>query len=510
MINPEDLSKILDTAHLVSTDNFGGVGRVWWPVFGWSDEQGARLHREVLPQLTEDERVALVDPADPRISGAPRRWLVHVGAGEQTSVKWLLDGVRQALAAVATTGRRSASKDRPRRVAMPVMGVGGGGFNGRRGRVINGLLGVARKAAAAYAMDVVIVAANPSDYSALQALRNAGHGRSLPAAEEQVAQRLAALARAGQLAIFMGAGTGIAAGLPSWSELLADLARRVGIKQPAQLSTLGPLDAAEVLRRAADRRERDRPASERRSNPLGHLVAEVIGGRSRYALSHAHLAALDADQVITTNFDRLYEKAVREIRKKEPFVVLPETSAAAVDDATRRRPWLLKLHGDVEAPDDIVLDRRSFVRYDAKRRPLGGVLQTTLLTKHLLVVGASMTDDNVIRLIHEVAELNERPGDGCTFGTVLTLRADPMRAKLWEPEFDYVNLGRKSSDMRVAGRELEIFLDRVALLAAPRTAHLLDPRYRELLESPAERELARIFRAAAHDHRDAGRWAAGV
>ena len=480
---------------LVSTDFSSGVGSHFWGVFGWSEDEGAEKQYS-LPRLSEERRVALVEPFmnDPE---GPRRWLVAVGGTSATPVPWLLDGVRQALTAVAEAARTGLPKGRPGRVAMPVMGVGKGGFDGRRGKVIHGLLDVAQGAADELDLDVVIVAARPSDYSALQALRTARHSRPLAGGREDQADRLAALARAGQLALFMGAGMGVTAGLPSWSELLEDLAQRVGLEAAGDLSTLGPLDSAELLRRAADRKELQKEPTERRKYPLGDHVADAIGNRSRYALSHALLAALDVDQAITTNFDKLYEMAVREIRQTEPFVVLPETNAAPAGVADGRRPWLLKLHGDVDQPQDIVLDRRSFVRYDARWRPLGGVLQTTLLTKHLLVVGASMTDDNVIRLIHEVAELNEQPGKERSFGTVLTLRADPLRAQLWEPELEYIDLGNADGDLVKAGRELEIFLDRVAMLAAPRTAHLLDPRYRELLGTEGERRVAAQLTALA-------------
>ncbi|MGY1640849.1 SIR2 family NAD-dependent protein deacylase [Geodermatophilus sp. SYSU D00703] len=483
---------------LLSTDFGGGVGSHFWPVFGWSEEAGAEKQQS-LPWLSEERRVALVEPL-PDDPDGPRRWLVAVGGTSATPVPWLLDGVRQALTAVAEADPTGLTEKRPRRVAMPVMGVGSGGFDGRRGEVIHGLLDVAQWAADDLGLDVVIVAAKPSDYSALQALRAARHSRPLVDRFEVHAQRLAALARSGQLALFMGAGTGIAAGLPSWDDLLEAVAERVGLKGGGALSEeLGPLDAAELVRRYAERNEREENPESPRPNPLGRYVAEAIGQPSRYALSHALLAALDVDQAITTNFDRLYETAVGAIRRTAPFIVLPETATADLAVPDGRRPWLLKLHGDIDRPEDIVLDRRSFVRYDARRRPLGGVLQTTLLTKHLLVVGASMTDDNVIRLIHEVAELNERPGEERAFGTVLSLRPDPMRAQLWEPELRYVDLGNEGGDLAAAGRELEIFLDRVAMLAAPRTAHLLDPRYRELLETEEERRVAASLSVLADD-----------
>jgi hypothetical protein len=484
---PGNLQSLQADDFLISTDYGDGVGRHWWPVLGWDDRVGAVRSRS-LPRLSPRRRVALVpNPTD--AGDEPNRWLVAVGAYEGASVDWLLAGVRDALDAVAKAGRAAAPLGRPRRVAMPVMGVGRGGFDGRRGKVIEGLLEVTHAAATRHELDVVLVAADPSDYSAFQALRTAGHDRPLADGHEDRARRLAFLARADRLAVFMGAGTGVAAGLPTWGGLLEELAVRVGLGEQTALAELGSLDSAEVLRRAAEQREALKAPAQRRPNPLGEHVAEVIGERARYALSHVLLAALDADQVITTNFDRLYEKAVAAIGGEQPLVVLPNSEPTDLDGWGGRRPWLLKLHGDVKNPESIVLDRRSFVRYDASRRPLGGVLQTTLLTKHLLVVGASMTDDNVIRLVHEVAELT-RDGGKRTFGTVLSLAADPLRKQLWDPEFEYLDFGNADGDLGRSARDLEIFLDRVAMFAASRSRHLLDPRYRELLATDAERDLA--------------------
>jgi hypothetical protein len=468
---------------LVSTDASGDVGESWWPVFGWSSRQGRRKRRS-FGSFPEGTRVLLAENGD-RDTGEPRTWLADVGGYAGKEVVWLLDGVREALTAAA---ERDAEPVGPkRRIALPIMGVAGGGYDRQRGEVIHGLLEEAQRVAEKYDVDVVLVAKNLADYSACQALRQSDHDQPLADDREATAQELARLAQAGALAVFMGAGIGMAAGLPSWDDLLAELATRLDV-DPVGLGQLGPLDAAEYLRRAAARRSDGSAADS--AQALGCLVGEVIGHPTRYALSHACLAALDVEQALTTNFDQLYEIAAASIRGEEPLVVLPDNHPAQVAGRGSRRPWLLKLHGDVDRPERIVLDRRSFVTYDARRRPLGGVLQAALLTKHLLVVGASMTDDNVVRLVHEVAELTEDHREPSPFGTVLSVRTDPLRLHLWEPEFDFVDLGAGTDDDGVAARELEIFLDRVALLAAPRSAHLLDPRYRELLKSAEERELA--------------------
>jgi hypothetical protein len=468
---------------LVSTDAGGDVGESWWPVFGWSDEQG-RKKRRSFGSFPEGTRGFLAEDGN-RDAGEPRRWLADVGGYAGKEVGWLLDGVREALTAAAE--HQAEPVGPKRRIALPIMGVAGGGYDRQRGAVIHGLLEETQRVAEKHDVDVVLVAKNLSDYSACQSLRQSDHDRPLAGEREAKAEQLAGLAQAGSLAVFMGAGIGMAAGLPSWDDLLRELAERLDV-DPEGLGQLGPLDAAEYLRRAASRRVSGSAAESARE--LGCLVADVIGHPRKYALSHACLAALDVEQALTTNFDQLYEIAAEAIRGKEPLVVLPDSHPAQIASRGARRPWLLKLHGDVDRPERIVLDRRSFVTYDARRRPLGGVLQAALLTRHLLVVGASMTDDNVIRLVHEVAELTEDHREPSPFGTVLSVRTDPLRLHLWEPEFDFVDLGADTDDDAVAARELEIFLDRVALLAAPRAAHLLDPRYRELLKTPEERELA--------------------
>src|SRR4051794_183155 len=146
---PGNLQSLQVDDVLISTDYGGRVGKTWWPVFGWDEREG-EIRSRSLPQLSPKQRVALV----PRTSSeGPNRWLVAVGAYEGASVKWLTDGVREALDAVTKEGRKAASLGRPRRVAMPVMGVGRGGYDGQRGKVIHGLLEVTQAAAKEHGLD---------------------------------------------------------------------------------------------------------------------------------------------------------------------------------------------------------------------------------------------------------------------------------------------------------------------------------------------------------------------
>ena len=134
------------------------------------------------------------------------------------------------------------------------------------------------------------------------------------------------------------------------------------------------------------------------------------------------------------------------------------------------------------------------VRYDAANRPSAALLQSLLLTKTLLVVGASMTDDNVIRLAHEVQDYRRvhQPDADNTFGTVLDVSNDQLRAQLWEKQLDWVSLFDPA--LGNGYRLQELFLDRVAFYASRDSSWLLDERFEGLLAEEGDRVLARTAR----------------
>ena len=92
-----------------------------------------------------------------------------------------------------------------------------------------------------------------------------------------------------------------------------------------------------------------------------------------------------------------------------------------------------------------MLTRRDFVRYDAASGPAGAVVQTLLLSRHLLVIGASLTDDNFLHLAHEMEHFLEEGGaKRRNLGTVLTFSADRGRPMLFQGVFDFVDVGAQT------------------------------------------------------------------
>lgn len=391
-------------------------------------------------------------------------WFIDVGDAPLIGAKTLAERAVDVLREIAKSDVQVSNGRARRLVAMPILGIAGGGLGGRRGEVVKTLLQELGRASRDLNLDVVLVTPDPSVYAAAQHVRR--ENVDWPFTEQilEDAKRLGRLARDGELALFMGAGVSIPAGLPTWDGLLERLAVEAGTEITEDFQGLTPIDQAQLL--------------ERRMSNLGESVGKIAAEANRPSLAHVLLAALSCREVITTNYDGLYEQAV-DARGGEVASVLPWQPVRADG------PWILKMHGDRDRPKSIVLTRRHLVRYDAGTRPAGSLLQSLLLTRHVLIVGASLTDDNVARLVYEVDVFRRENGLDEPVGTMLDIANKPARRELWSDQLHWVEMLGSSPTERA--RTLEVFLDAVAAFASDKSSWLLDERFSELLSEDERR-----------------------
>lgn len=408
-------------------------------------------------------------------AGEPRPipWVTNVGGGRRVDIEWFVDGVREFMARVSQDVESCAPINERARplIALPIVGTGFGGARMRAGQVVQALLPCLYESAHSYGFDIALVIRDLADYAAAQRERRRYNRRNMhrwPELSPRLranAETLAEAASAGELVVFMGAGVSRGAGLPTWGQFLqalsADSEQLADIRWE-DLSRWSYADQARIIENGfGGRREMGQAISR-------HLL------RRHYSLMHGLLASLPVQQSVTTNYDTLFELASESIGRN--IAVLP------YDKVNPDERWILKMHGCIEHPDDIVLTREDYLRYAERRRALAGVVQSLLITKHMLFVGFSLDDDNFHRIADDVRKI-VWANEGQPFGTSIVLVDRPFLAQMWDGEIDMVVMreGDESPNaLREAARLLEIFLDYVlAQVADPN--YLLNPRFGRLL-----------------------------
>ncbi len=468
-----DLMRLACDAWLVPGGN--GPGSTWRgalpPRTQW---------RPLPPDWTEPGTVRATLLADVD-DDLPLPVLTDITGTNRRAPAWYVDGARDFLR-VATSALRARRRrplfGRPRYLlAVPLLGTAGGGGALWSGEITALLLPLLREEAkklsapGEFDVDVVLTLIEGPAWAAAQKARldDVTAFAGLPPSLIDKADGLAERARSGGLTIFMGAGVSRPAGLPSWDELLNALAvERLPADQLLAFEQLSVLDRAALL--------------QRRLPPelaLGAAVAGLMIERStRYALGQALLASLPVDEVVTTNYDALFEMASHAIGR--PCARIPGQPVA------RGERFILKMHGCVTRPSSIVLTREDYLRFQENRSALAGIVQALLLTRHMLFVGFGFTDDNFHRIAHAVRQAlrGEAAGSASTqqpFGTNLVVGGGDLLADLWSDDLDWVTFAQHASSPAEQARLVEIFLDRLSARAATVTTHLGDDRYAGVL-----------------------------
>jgi hypothetical protein len=391
-------------------------------------------------------------------------------------------------------------------LAMPFFGTDGGGGHTLKGDVLRVILDAARRTAAEVGVDVVLVLKDQKTFALAQVQRKAGDywGALSALGLLDQAKELAELAKAGRLVPFMGAGTSMSAGAPSWKQLIKALAEKSGMSPEESLAILSDdLDArdqaAYVRARYEDRVRNGPPTAPgaKAAFTFNEVIAEEVRV-TRYGLAPALLAGLRTEQAITLNYDELFEFASQDIDNHR--TVIPDSSVNG-------EKWLLKLHGSVKNPETIVLTRDDYLGYNASREALSAVVKATLITHHLLFVGFGLRDDHFHEIIHDVRRaVAQAEGDTHVLATALTLNSNPLNEMLWDKKLKLVSMNKNAhvKDDVASGRILEIFLDALLAFATDSHSYLLADEYLHALNDD-ERSLREGILDFIHQRSDGER-----
>ena len=404
----------------------------------------------------------------------PMPILTVVGDETKNDIEWYLDSVDQFLEAFQKELRCYLRfRIRPL-VAIPLIGIEKGGGGDEVASIIVGLLIHCHTRAKELDIDIVIVLKNQFHYSVFQRERKRldkeyNFWPELSEEDKESAKEVANHAKKGELVLFLGAGVSAGAGIPRWGQLLKKLTEKAQFSEAQQkaLSQFNFLDQAEILKKELNKINVD----------INQEIVEMLSSKAIYSLAHALISDWPINETVTQNYDNMFETACRE--SGYPLSVIPYTFEE------NSPKWLLKMHGCVTRPDDIVLSRSDYLDYDYSRSALSGIVQALLVTKHMLFLGFSLTDDHFIQLIfgvHKALEGMMSEENRHKFGTVLSPVQSTMQEELWMKELNFVSYRDGNGDFLKALSWHDVFLDYATSLAHTSHSYLFHREYDSLLD----------------------------
>jgi len=142
-----------------------------------------------------------------------------------------------------------------------------------------------------------------------------------------------------------------------------------------------------------------------------HLVDEqFVKPRFQHADIHRNIFKLDSRIVLTQNVDRIYDTFASS--ESSGTVYVKDYSKADVAQVVRGdRRCVLKAHGTVDTPNEMIFTREDYVRARVSHSSFYSVLDALAVTHTLLFIGCGVSDPDVQMMLerHAYAFPGSRP-----------------------------------------------------------------------------------------------------
>lgn len=218
----------------------------------------------------------------------------------------------------------------------------------------------------------------------------------------EVPEELIDSVRARKCILFVGSGLSTLAGYPSWPQLIERLVARARRSPNARLEGLETMELRKDYLMLAEFARTTLGAWD-----YTQLLKRELGRPVAPSPVHRLIAGTDYRGIITTNYDRLLEHTIAEVRHSLPVIFTTNGIEVMGDALFNPDLFIYKLHGDITSPASIVLSERDYDRMILRNPHVRSFLFGAVLNHTLLFVGYSLSDPDFNLLLRELTLMFE-------------------------------------------------------------------------------------------------------
>lgn len=200
---------------------------------------------------------------------------------------------------------------------------------------------------------------------------------------------------AGEVVPFVGAGLSVGGGFPSWKNHL---------KQQAKTAGLNTAEVDELLKNGLYEQVVERIENERGRDVFILEILDVFSKTGNLTDTTLLLSELFRDTIITTNYDKLIEKAF-DTGVEKPYEII--VGHNAMDPPDPECVTIIKLHGDINKPARCILSKNQYNEAYGNEEinhtlPIPKLLDYYYRNSSLLFLGCSLNNDRTIRVLQGI------------------------------------------------------------------------------------------------------------
>jgi hypothetical protein len=209
--------------------------------------------------------------------------------------------------------------------------------------------------------------------------------------------------------VWCGAGLSVISGFPTWDELILHL-----VEDCADNGLLkDDLDELNALQDSGYRND----VADFCRDFLGEaqyrvLLHKLFSGMPVSSSSDIHEKLLDIkfSAILTTNYDKLIELAYTKRHSVMPPVYTNRDTQSLWQRLARNDFFILKIHGDIERPETIVLSSNDYTEHVFGNLSFIQFFHRLLTAKSVFFIGTSFNEPYILRLLEETRFLTAGVG----------------------------------------------------------------------------------------------------